>query len=327
MAELASGSIDLNSLRVAGESATKYITTIDGGGIKVHDSENQNLNYIKLTSNGMEIFKTNGAATNPSAMSVASFGSTTRIGNENSDHVTIDANGLCLFDTNGNYAGQLVVQNGAYALNLQDTRKCIQGITSSSADQLTIACEGALANKHAVVWIKANGTDGVGSLYLCDDLGTVSGTTGTAYIHPDGVNISGVLRVSQDLMVNGHNTSIGYLERDSVEVDIDTPGVSNLVEGAFASLSPGSYYIVGECAFPGREGSPTYTNLEVQIYNQTNNVVLGRQRVVVYRNAETHLQAATAVATTATTTDIYVRVSSGSECLGCTTKIRVMRIA
>ena len=58
---LASGSIDLKSLKVAGSSATSYITTIDGGGIKVHDSGNSN-NYIQLTSSAINFFDGVGLA-------------------------------------------------------------------------------------------------------------------------------------------------------------------------------------------------------------------------------------------------------------------------
>ena len=52
----ASGSIDLKSLKVAGEP-NKYITKISGDGIKIHDSQNQNSNYIQLTSSGMKVYK------------------------------------------------------------------------------------------------------------------------------------------------------------------------------------------------------------------------------------------------------------------------------
>lgn len=77
----ASGSIDLKSLKVAGE-ANKYITAIDENGVKVHAANNINLNYTQITSEGMEVFKTNGATSNPSAISVAKFGEIVRIGKE-----------------------------------------------------------------------------------------------------------------------------------------------------------------------------------------------------------------------------------------------------
>ena len=38
---LASGSIDLKGLKTAGKEVNKYITTINDGGIKVHDIDKQ----------------------------------------------------------------------------------------------------------------------------------------------------------------------------------------------------------------------------------------------------------------------------------------------
>ena len=52
-----SATIDISSLRSAGEP-NKYITKIiSGDGIKIHDSQNQDSNYIQLTSDGMRVYK------------------------------------------------------------------------------------------------------------------------------------------------------------------------------------------------------------------------------------------------------------------------------
>lgn len=72
MGTLASGSIDLKSLKIAGEGASKYITKISDGGITIHDSQNQELDYLKLTSESMDIYKNNA--------SIAQFSSSIRIG-------------------------------------------------------------------------------------------------------------------------------------------------------------------------------------------------------------------------------------------------------
>ena len=50
----------------AATKATSFITQITGGGIKVHDSGNVNTNYAKITSDGMEVYK--------SGSQVAKFG-------------------------------------------------------------------------------------------------------------------------------------------------------------------------------------------------------------------------------------------------------------
>ena len=90
MGTLASGSIDLKSLKVAGEGATSYITAIDNNGIKVHAANNVDLNYTQLTSDGMEIFK--------AAISVAKFGEITHVGSRDGTHLRVENNGLYLKD-------------------------------------------------------------------------------------------------------------------------------------------------------------------------------------------------------------------------------------
>lgn len=73
----ASGTLDLKSLKVAGEGASKYITAIDQNGIKVHAENNPNLNYTKINAEGMEVHQ-NVSGTDTI---VASFGASgSRIG-------------------------------------------------------------------------------------------------------------------------------------------------------------------------------------------------------------------------------------------------------
>ena len=88
MRTLASGSIDLKSLKVAGEEATSYITKIDGGGIKVHDAGDED-NYIQLTSNGMDIYKD----INSTPTCVAQFRDEIIIGEERKSYVRITDDG------------------------------------------------------------------------------------------------------------------------------------------------------------------------------------------------------------------------------------------
>lgn len=88
----ASGSIDLKSLKVAGEGASKYITVIDGNGIKVHAANNTATNYAKINASGMEIFR--------SGTSVAKFGvddsndAISRIGAESGKNVIVNSSGM-----------------------------------------------------------------------------------------------------------------------------------------------------------------------------------------------------------------------------------------
>lgn len=83
----ASGSIDLNSLKVAGEGASKYITQIDGGGIKVHDVNAVDTDFVQITSSGMNIYQGGNTDSNV----VASFGSTTVIGSTGSNKLFLSS--------------------------------------------------------------------------------------------------------------------------------------------------------------------------------------------------------------------------------------------
>lgn len=92
MGTLASGSIDLKSLKIAGGSATNYITTIDGGGIKVHDAGDDD-NYIQLTSAGMEIYKGGDSE----EYKIANFSEVCQIGTNNNSHLLLTSNDITAF--------------------------------------------------------------------------------------------------------------------------------------------------------------------------------------------------------------------------------------
>jgi hypothetical protein len=71
----------------AAMTATSYISTISGGGIKVHDAGDTS-NYAKIDSNGLEVYR--------NATSVALFGATSRIGRENGSYISLKNNELYL---------------------------------------------------------------------------------------------------------------------------------------------------------------------------------------------------------------------------------------
>ena len=92
---LASGSIDLKSLNVAG-TPNKYITKITGGdGITIHDSQNEEVNYAVINSEGMEIYQ---GETTSDSVRVAKFGSITTIGESTGAYLRVENNGISLKD-------------------------------------------------------------------------------------------------------------------------------------------------------------------------------------------------------------------------------------
>lgn len=92
----ASGSIDLKSLKVAGES-NKYVTMIDGSGIRIHEAGAVNTNFSQINSSGMQIYKGGNDPSNK----VADFGETVQIGKSGTGHTTIASSGMKIYGSNG----------------------------------------------------------------------------------------------------------------------------------------------------------------------------------------------------------------------------------
>lgn len=72
----------------ASTTATNYITAINNNGIKIHDA-GVDSNYLHLTSSGSEIYQ--------EGKSVASFGSSARIGASDQTHIRIDSDSLDIY--------------------------------------------------------------------------------------------------------------------------------------------------------------------------------------------------------------------------------------
>lgn len=86
------------NLQAVPEAVSKYITRIDGGGISIHDTQRQNLDYIQLDSNGLKLYKDGGNYT------TAEFGSTSYIGKRDGEHsyLKLDYHSLSLIDKEQN---------------------------------------------------------------------------------------------------------------------------------------------------------------------------------------------------------------------------------
>lgn len=105
MGTLASGSIDLKSLKVAGEGANKYITTVDGGGIKVHP-ENNTTDYVQIDGDSLDIYS--------GGEEVASYGLSSRIGSETKSHFNISEQSISAVSSSGNEYFNVSESGGAY---------------------------------------------------------------------------------------------------------------------------------------------------------------------------------------------------------------------
>ena len=76
----------------AAKTATNYITTINNGGIKVHDEEDED-NYAKIDSNGLSVYK--------HETDIAVFGENTRIGKlNNASKVVLSPDSIGMYDAN-----------------------------------------------------------------------------------------------------------------------------------------------------------------------------------------------------------------------------------
>lgn len=108
----ASTTIDISALKVAGET-NKYITMIDGSGIRVHEAGSVNTNFAQINSNGLQIYK--GGQTD--SYKVAEFGETSYIGKHDGSqsYIQLDYHSLQLKDKEGNsyfYVSDLRNANG-----------------------------------------------------------------------------------------------------------------------------------------------------------------------------------------------------------------------
>ena len=89
----ASTTIDISALKVAGES-NKYITMIDGSGIRIHEAGAVNTNFAQINSDGMQIYKGGTETDNK----IAEFGAFTQIGKSNDIYLKIENSSLSLED-------------------------------------------------------------------------------------------------------------------------------------------------------------------------------------------------------------------------------------
>lgn len=89
----------------AGETASKYITTVDGGGIKVHP-ENNTTDYVQIDGDSLDIYS--------GGQEVASYGITSRIGKETESHINLSGNSISAIASSGNEYFSVSEDGGVY---------------------------------------------------------------------------------------------------------------------------------------------------------------------------------------------------------------------
>lgn len=150
----------------AGQTATKYITKIDNAGIKVHPyndstSAADTKNYAQINASGLEVFENvSGTST-----SVASFGTTARVGRSNSSRFLTNADSLQAYNSSnskyfevsasGMTYGSNTVASTTYADNKASAAQTA-AVTAAASDATTKANNAAKTATNYITSIDSN---------------------------------------------------------------------------------------------------------------------------------------------------------------------------
>ena len=121
----------------AAMTATSYISTIDGGGIRVHDAEDDD-NYAKIDATGLEVFND----LNDVSTSVAKFGATSRIGESTSTspHIDLTNKFMQISNNEKSYFGAGFVNQSASLIRIPfEAKECEGTSTLTLTTNCTIA--------------------------------------------------------------------------------------------------------------------------------------------------------------------------------------------
>ena len=113
----------------AAKTATSYITTISGGGISVHD-ENDEDNYAKIDATGLEVFND----IDNTSTSVAKFGATSRIGEiaGKTPHIEMNNRFMQINNNEKSYFGAGFVNQSASVIRIPYEAKYCEGTTTKT---------------------------------------------------------------------------------------------------------------------------------------------------------------------------------------------------
>lgn len=116
---------DTSDVEDAAKTATNYISTITGGGISVHD-ENDDDNYAKIDANGLDVYR--------DATSVAQFGATSRIGElaNKTPHIEMNNRFMEISNNEKSYFGAGFVNQSASLIRIPYEAKYCEGTTTKT---------------------------------------------------------------------------------------------------------------------------------------------------------------------------------------------------
>lgn len=287
---LASGSIDLKSLKIAGEP-NKYITQITGAGIKVHDAGDTN-NYIQINSSGMKIYKGGTADSNI----IASFSSTIQIGKTAEAHINITAGGLDVY--NGSNQISNLISHLGYDPNVDSGatpyftlgKRAVNLINSQASTIIPgyySVVEG-LANIAEGQYSHAEGahTEAVGNYSHAEGtttfaIGSYSHTEGSGtYAIGDGSHAGG--RESRAGGYDSQNRKIGdfsFVHGDHVEAS----GTGQAVFGKYNKISSDALFIIGNGSESNRSNLMEVGTDLIRIGNvRSDHINIASNRVEIY---------------------------------------------
>lgn len=126
-----------DDIGAAGETASKYITTVDGGGIKVHP-ENNTTDYVQIDGDSLDIYS--------GGQEVASYGTASRIGMKSGAHIDISGQSIAAVSSSGNEYFNISESGGSYT-DIVFVQALSVALTSTSTIDSTYSFGGDGASK------------------------------------------------------------------------------------------------------------------------------------------------------------------------------------
>lgn len=229
MGTLANGSIDLKSLRVAGEGASKYITIINDNGIFVHQTDSGKNGTTPTASTAYGVHISDNIDIIQSGISIASYGSSTRIGDENSNHMVVTSSATEFYSDDSTLTGFIS----------QDPVDGYMSIASNNG--LAIGGGWVLNLFGSDINVQAN-----------DEL-TIAAANGVSFLDPitvrDKDSNGNSIVTFGSITVEGHTNAIGYTNSGTGTKSLSSGNTATKISGDL-TLGAGTWILTGAISFP-----------------------------------------------------------------------------